>query len=125
MRYYNIHNILKVASNADILPDYFKTSKMSKPDIVIKKGDFSFNKGKYKKAGLKFYGGKDTIYLEYMFYGRPIQKLLISGLKKGQTKFYYTEATDKYFGIQNILNIILEIKLLQPLLDLPRTYTGH
>ncbi|MFQ6010435.1 MAG: hypothetical protein ACE5J7_04945, partial [Candidatus Aenigmatarchaeota archaeon] len=113
MYYYNIHNIVKVASNADVLPDYFKVKKRIKPDLIIKRGNFKFNKRAYKKAGLKFYGGKDTVILEYMFYGRPIQKLMISGLKKKQTKFYYTESTDRFFGIQNILNLILEIKLLQ------------
>ncbi len=61
---------------------------------------------------MKFYGGKDKLYLEYFIYGLPIQKILISDLN-GKTKFYFTNLTDRIFGVSNIITLLFEIKLLQ------------
>lgn len=109
--YYNIHDIIRVFSNVKIFPDYFK-SEPSSVDLIIKEENFKFDKNKFDKLGLKFYGGKDNLYLEYLFYGILIQRLLISNVS-GKTRFLFTRLTDKLFDIKGIVTFLLEIKLLQ------------
>jgi len=109
--HYNIHDIIRVFSNINNLPDYFKSEPLN-VDLTIKEKNFVFKKNKAKRLGLKFYGGNDELYLEYFFYGIPIQKLLIKDLP-GKTKFYFTSRTNKLFGVSEIATLLLEIKLLQ------------
>jgi hypothetical protein len=111
---YDIHGILKISSNIKCLPSYFmKEGEARDVDLVIREGDFKFNKIKHKKLGLKFYGGNENVYLDYPFYGLPIQKLLISDLFGKETRFYFHRLTNKLFGIQNIIDLLIEIKLIQ------------
>lgn len=114
MVYYNIHNIIGVDSNIEVLPKYFKSKLKGRKrvDLVIRKGEFRFDKRKYERMGLKFYGGEGNLYLEYKIYGKPIQRLLIKNLT-GKTEFYYTSVTDRIFDVTGIINMLLEIKLLQ------------
>ncbi|MBI1978618.1 MAG: hypothetical protein HYS62_00985 [Candidatus Aenigmarchaeota archaeon] len=110
--YYNIHNLIGVESNIRILPEFFE-GKPKKIDLVIKQGDFSFDKSESNKLGLKFSGGNDTLYLEYPFYGKSIQKLLLKNIKGDRTEFYFTKFTHSMFGVAGLVTYLLQLKLLQ------------
>lgn len=110
--YYDVHGLVGVESNVEILPEFFK-GRPKRIDLVINQGDFEFDTSKYAKLGLKFFGGNNTLYLEYPFYGRPIQKLLIKNLQDDKTEFKFTRVTHSMFGVHGILNYILQVKLLQ------------
>ena len=110
--YYDIHGIVGIESNVEILPEYFK-GKPKNIDLVIRQGDFDFDTTKYAKLGLKFFGGNDTLYLEYPFYGKPIQKVLIKNLQGKKTEFFFTKLTHSIFGVSGMLDFILQVKLLE------------
>ncbi|MBI2084140.1 MAG: hypothetical protein HYT70_00800 [Candidatus Aenigmarchaeota archaeon] len=110
--YYNIHDILGIESNIKILPEFFE-GKPKNVDIVIRQGDFEFDTSKYGKLGLKFFGGNDRLYLEYPFYGKPIQKLLIKDLLGKKTEFLFTKFTHSMFGVDAIIDFIIQAKLLE------------
>ncbi len=110
--YYNIHDIIGIESNIKILPDYFE-GKPKHVDIVIKQGNFDFDTSKYGKLGLKFFGGDGNLFLEYPFYGRPIQKLLIKDLLGKRTEFHFTKFTHSMFGVDAMIDFIIQVKLLQ------------
>lgn len=112
MYYYNIHDILGVESNIKILPEYFE-GKPKSIDLSINQGDFTFDTAGYGKLGLKFFGGNDTLYLEYPFYGKAIQKLLIKNLQGRKTVFRFTRLTHSIFGVTDMMYFMLQAKLLQ------------
>ena len=74
--YYNIHDILGIESNIEILPGFFK-GEPKNIDLEVKEGNFDFDSKGLNKLGLKCHGGNDKLFMEYKFYGKPIQKVLI------------------------------------------------
>lgn len=113
MPYYNIHNLLKIKSNVEEFPRMFVTENLKRIDMVINEGNFFVEKKKFKKLGLKFFGGNDSLYLEYPFYGKSIQKLLVKNLMNGQTIFNFSKFTGRFWGVRGITYLLMEIKLLQ------------
>lgn len=113
MAYYNLHDLLRIDSNVEEFPEIFKSKPFSNADITIREGNFSTNTSKFKKLGLKFFGGDDNLFLEYPFYGRSVQKLLISNLMNGSTRFNFSKFTGKFWGVRGLVYLIMEIKLLQ------------
>lgn len=113
MKYYNIHNIVRVSSNVEgYFPKYFECEPLKNVDLEIREGNFKFNKKSHKKIDFKFYGGENKTYFESRFYGRPVYRVLISDLN-GKTKFYFNSSTRRFFGVYEIIRMLLEIKLLQ------------
>lgn len=111
MKYYNVHGIVKVASNVEgILPKSFESEPLKRTDIEILQGEFEFDKGRHKRIG-SFWGGENSVYFESSFYGRPVYKIMISDLK-GRTKLRFTRMS-KVFSVSKLVMMLLEIKLLQ------------
>jgi hypothetical protein len=111
MKYYNIHGIVKVASNVGgFLPKHFESEPLKRVDIEILQGDFEFDNRRHKKIG-SFWGGKNNVYFESSFYGRPVYKIMISNMK-GKTKLRFTNMS-KIFNVSKLVMMLLEIKLLQ------------
>ncbi len=113
MSYYNLHNLLKIESNVDGFPEIFKVDTLPKVDMLIKEGNFEVEKEKLKKLGLKFFGGDDSLYLEYPFYGRTIQRLWIKNMMHNPTEFYFSKFTGRFWGVDSIAQLVMEAKLLE------------
>jgi len=111
--YYNIHDIVKIHCNVEYFPKFFQAEEFKNPDILIKQHNFKFDKDKHKKLGLKFYGGNNNLYLEYLVYGMPIQKLLLKNIFGKKSEIHFSSITRKLFGIESLFSLLLEIKLLQ------------
>lgn len=139
MKNYNLYNILKIRSNVDFLPDFFKTKKSISPDLIVREGDFKFNKKGLKhqafRFSLKFFSKPGQVFVEQNP-GTQFFKLLLKDLEKS-TKFYFnksgfyrnskniTEKLDKklrfkpfsipfrIYDPEKLIKHILHIKLLQ------------
>jgi hypothetical protein len=112
MKYYDIHGIVKVATNVDgFFPKHFECGPQRSVDLEVVQDDFEFNPRGYKRVG-SFFGGKNTVYFESLFYGKPIYKILIKNLE-GKTKFRFTKISKKIFNVSKLVQVLLEIKLLQ------------
>lgn len=109
MDYYNIHNILKVASNTEvlpILPPYFKVQdRISDLDLCILEGSFDYSENKRS----------DHIFITSDFFGISTQRIMVNGLSGAHTQLYFSPMTKKLFRLSlcGLVTAILQIKLLQ------------
>lgn len=113
MHYYNIHNLLRIESDVESFPKMFKVDSLSKIDLTIRQGDFEVEREKLKKLGLKFFGGNDSLYLEYPFYGKVLQKLWIKNMMGNPTEFKFSKFTGRFWGVDSIAQLVMEAKLLE------------
>lgn len=106
---YNVHDILRVKTNINIVPSSFKVEDSSiKPDLMIYLGDFSFNPSKIKH---------DYIYYEHRRQLIFKTKFLLEDLQ-GKTRMMYTSPRWKLFKkirrpIAELISALIQIKLLQ------------
>lgn len=113
MNYYNLHDLLRIQSNVEEFPSDFKVDSLSDVEMIMQEGSFNVEKNGLKKLGLKFLGGDDSLYLEYPFYGRSIQKLWIKNMLGNPTEFKFSKFTGKFWGVRGIVYLLLEMRLLQ------------
>lgn len=113
MNYYNLHNLLHIQSNVEEFPEIFKVDSLQNVDMIINEGGFKVEKDKLKQLGLKFFGGNDSLYLEYPFYGKSIQKLSIKNMMGSPTEFDFSKFTGKFWGVRGLVYLLMEMKLLQ------------
>ncbi|RLI75709.1 hypothetical protein DRO97_02645 [Archaeoglobales archaeon] len=115
MKYYNIHNILKIKTNIDtFIPDYFSVDHVDDPDIEFLITDLPEFDVRMKQSGVFWHGICEDTKTLYIKYKVPIgdARLMLSDLN-GKTKVYFTKTYYKYSNLNELFEQILSIKLLQ------------
>lgn len=114
---YNVHNLLRIISTVHFLPSQFEVPGNNQEDynMCIKEvEDIKINGTKYRKAGLKFYGGDDSVYFDSFSNIYPF-KVLVKNLNN-KTELYYTrkDLIEKiFYNICSISFLFFIVKLLQ------------
>lgn len=122
IKYYNIYDILKIKTNLDAFPEFFKRGKLKNPDIEIIKENINYNYKKersFYRPFIKFSGKGKRLYLEFKF---NLLRFFLEDLD-GSTKFHFDESPlyspfrslilPSWPNTNNLMAYLLQVKILQ------------